>query len=100
MRAAFNDVSKSPWVDVFSEPNFRGRIQRIRGSVTNGALVIRHPQLLPFRSIIVGPVAVAELERSGNRKPIKLSPRTILADVLNLTGRNGIRSLAVLSNCV
>jgi len=98
MSDEWDDLCNMPWVDVFTEPNFQGRIHRLHGDAATGALIIRRPDLPLFRSMIVGPVASAELQRSGNSQPIRLSPGTILPDTAPLAGRSAILSLAVLSD--
>jgi hypothetical protein len=96
MRNAQNSAKNLPWVDVFADPNFQGKLHRLYGSKTNGTAIFARPHLPVFRSIIVGPGATARLANSGTSKPIKLPERTVLADTEQLTNGVRIQSLAVI----
>ena|ERR1700722_2533372 len=98
MRIERDCVEELPWVDVFSESHFQGRMRRLRGSKSNGTSVITRPKLPTFRSIIVGPGTTAELARRGRPKAIKLSARTVLADTSRLTNGMEVQSVAVVCN--
>jgi hypothetical protein len=95
MRIAINGSEDLPWVDVFSGSNFQGRLHRLRGSRTNGAVVIARPHLPAFRSLIVGPGTTAEFVHGGNSRSTKLSARTMLTDTRRLRNGTKVQSLAV-----
>lgn len=78
MRHRMND--EGTWVDLYSERCFGGRLRRLRPGLVNGSTTYDATQLSPIQSIIVGPKAVVTIVPADGKEPIRLLPKTILAD--------------------
>jgi hypothetical protein len=92
-----NRVEGTTWVDVFSGIDFQGRLHRLRSRSSTRFAEFQHGKLPKFRSIIVGPGAIAEVHFHGGSRPITLSPKTMLPDTSRRLNGNQVLRLLVAS---
>jgi hypothetical protein len=97
MPKAVHDTNEVPWVDVFSEKVFGGRLTRLRARAGDRTRVYDAKKLPRIESVIVGPGATAEFLRNGRPNPVRLSQRTVLPDAAHLLNGKGILCVRVRS---
>jgi hypothetical protein len=69
-----------PWMDIYSKPDFQGKLKRFRPRPLKSPSEIPQTHLRSIGSIVVGPRVVAELHLIGKSQPIRLKSGTILMD--------------------
>ena len=85
------------WVDVFSGSNFKGRLHRLCSNASKRSMEFRETELPRFRSLIVGPGAIAEVHVLGRSRPIRLSPKTMLRNASRRLRGDQVQSVVVAS---
>jgi len=85
------------WIDFFTGLHFRGELYRFYFRRFDEATTYSSRDLPNFRSIIIGPEALAHFARRGRSDPIWLTPGTILPDATQLKRPRGVLSLRVVT---
>jgi hypothetical protein len=88
-------VPDSLWIDLYSEPEFRGRLYRLSASSLVNPRIFDERDLPVFGSIIVGPDVSATFHFHGTTRPLGLSSKTILPDGSRRLGPGRIRRLVL-----
>jgi hypothetical protein len=97
MRRKVESLNIAPWVDIFSEQGFGGRLVRLRVRSGGKTTIFDRSKLPRIGSVIVGPGAIAEFTQRGGSTSFRLSQRTLLSDASRVAKDKSFQAIRVIS---